>query len=162
MWCGNRVVEPPAGICMALRTTASTGITFRMDLPFKTAEKTSSKSEMSTEETASGGHAVSLSSSGAGEEQKALKEAETSSVQHVVKVLKAKNTPLCAACIEYTHYHPQLYFTYLQIIFKQLSVSQAIILGGLPPKWHPPPLEGQVIFSIAPDQNRSHLKSPFL
>ncbi len=68
---------------------ASTGITFRMDLPFKTAEKTSSKSEVSTEETASGGHAVSLSSSSAGEEQKALKEAETSSMQQVVKVLKA-------------------------------------------------------------------------
>uniref|UniRef100_A0A673M9L6 Translocase of outer mitochondrial membrane 20 n=1 Tax=Sinocyclocheilus rhinocerous TaxID=307959 RepID=A0A673M9L6_9TELE len=66
---------------------ASTGITFRMDLPYKT-EKTSSKSVVNAEETASGGNAVSLSTSSAGEEQKALKEPETSSTQHVVKVLK--------------------------------------------------------------------------
>ncbi|KAL0178669.1 hypothetical protein M9458_027563, partial [Cirrhinus mrigala] len=64
---------------------ASTGITFRMDLPFKTGEKTSSKSEVNAEETASGGNAVSLSTSSTGEEQKAVKEPETSSTPHVVK-----------------------------------------------------------------------------
>ncbi|XP_058650888.1 AT-rich interactive domain-containing protein 4B isoform X3 [Onychostoma macrolepis] len=73
----------------------STGINFRMDLPYKTAEKTSSKSEVNTEETASGGNAVSLSTPSAGEEQKALKEAETSSTQHVVKEENAESTAPC-------------------------------------------------------------------
>ncbi|XP_016396685.1 AT-rich interactive domain-containing protein 4B [Sinocyclocheilus rhinocerous] len=73
---------------------ASTGITFRMDLPYKT-EKTSSKSVVNAEETASGGNAVSLSTSSAGEEQKALKEPETSSTQHVVKEENAESTAPC-------------------------------------------------------------------
>ncbi|XP_042593509.1 AT-rich interactive domain-containing protein 4B-like isoform X2 [Cyprinus carpio] len=74
---------------------ASTGITFRMDLPYKTAEKTSSKSEVNTEETASGGNAVSLSTSSAGEEQKALKEPETFSTQHAAKEENAESTAPC-------------------------------------------------------------------
>lgn len=114
---------------------ASTGITFRMDLPYKTAEKTSSKSEVNAEETASGGNAVSLSTSSAGEEQKALKEPETFSTQHAAKVLKhrlrvcliwqTKHTSHAASVLKHwihNHYllHPQFYFTYFQIIFKQL------------------------------------------
>uniref|UniRef100_A0A671PLS6 Translocase of outer mitochondrial membrane 20 n=1 Tax=Sinocyclocheilus anshuiensis TaxID=1608454 RepID=A0A671PLS6_9TELE len=66
-----------------------------MDLPYKTAEKTSSKSDVNAEETASGGNAVSLSTSSAGEEQKALKEPETSSTQHVVKEENAESTAPC-------------------------------------------------------------------
>ncbi|XP_026079135.1 AT-rich interactive domain-containing protein 4B isoform X3 [Carassius auratus] len=74
---------------------ASTGITFRMDLPYKTAEKTSSKSEVNAEETAISGNVVSLSTSSAEEEEKALKEAETSSVQHVTKEEDAESTAPC-------------------------------------------------------------------
>ncbi|XP_052428197.1 AT-rich interactive domain-containing protein 4B isoform X1 [Carassius gibelio] len=74
---------------------ASTGITFRMDLPYKTAEKTSSKSEVNAEETAISGNAVSLSTSSAEEEEKALKEAETSSVQHVSKEEDAESIAPC-------------------------------------------------------------------
>ncbi|KAI2658130.1 AT-rich interactive domain-containing protein 4B [Labeo rohita] len=73
----------------------STGITFRMDLPFKTGEKASSKSEVNAEETASGANAVSLSTSSAAEEQKAVKEPETSSTPHVVKEESAESTAPC-------------------------------------------------------------------
>uniref|UniRef100_A0A671LF18 Translocase of outer mitochondrial membrane 20 n=1 Tax=Sinocyclocheilus anshuiensis TaxID=1608454 RepID=A0A671LF18_9TELE len=74
---------------------ASTRVTFRMDLPYKTGEKTSSKSEVSAEEAVSGGNAVSLSTSSAGEEQKALKEPETSSSPHVVEEENAESTAPC-------------------------------------------------------------------
>ncbi|XP_056088619.1 AT-rich interactive domain-containing protein 4B isoform X3 [Rhinichthys klamathensis goyatoka] len=67
----------------------STGITFRMDLPYKTGEKTSGKSEENTEETVSGGTSVSSSTE---EEQKALKEPETSNTQHVLKEEKTETT----------------------------------------------------------------------
>ncbi|XP_051773093.1 AT-rich interactive domain-containing protein 4B isoform X1 [Ctenopharyngodon idella] len=73
----------------------STGITFRMDLPYKTGEKTGSKSEVNTEETASGGNSVSLSTSSTEEEQKVLKEPEPSNTQHVVKEEKTETTAPC-------------------------------------------------------------------
>lgn len=70
----------------------STGISFRMDLPYKTGEKTSGKSEENTEETVSGGISVSLNTQ---EEQKALKEPETSNTQHVLKEEKTETTAPC-------------------------------------------------------------------
>ncbi|XP_067277034.1 AT-rich interactive domain-containing protein 4B isoform X1 [Pseudorasbora parva] len=69
----------------------STGITFRMDLPYKTGEK----SEVNPEETASGGNGVSLSTSSTEEELKALKEPESSNTQHVLKEEKTETTAPC-------------------------------------------------------------------
>ncbi|XP_057198926.1 AT-rich interactive domain-containing protein 4B isoform X3 [Triplophysa rosa] len=55
---------------------ASTGITFRMDLPYKTGEKT----DVKTEETAGASNSVS-----SGEELKVHKEPEASDTRHVLK-----------------------------------------------------------------------------
>ncbi|XP_039504621.1 AT-rich interactive domain-containing protein 4B-like isoform X2 [Pimephales promelas] len=70
----------------------STGITFRMDLPYKTGEKTSGKSEENAEETVGGGISVSSSTE---EEQKALNEPETSNTQHLLKEEKTETTAPC-------------------------------------------------------------------
>uniref|UniRef100_A0A8C1V9K2 AT-rich interactive domain-containing protein 4B n=1 Tax=Cyprinus carpio TaxID=7962 RepID=A0A8C1V9K2_CYPCA len=71
----------------------STGVVFRMDLPYKTGEKTSSKSEeVNAEETL---NTVSLSTSSAGEEQRALGEPETPNSPHVVKEEDAESTAPC-------------------------------------------------------------------
>nr|XP_055025279.1 AT-rich interactive domain-containing protein 4B isoform X2 [Misgurnus anguillicaudatus] len=70
----------------------STGITFRMDLPYKTGEKTSEKSEVKTEETASTSNSVSISTS---EELKAHKEPDISNTQHMLKEEKTDTTGLC-------------------------------------------------------------------
>ncbi|XP_073668904.1 AT-rich interactive domain-containing protein 4B isoform X2 [Paramisgurnus dabryanus] len=67
----------------------STGITFRMDLPYKTVEKTS---EVKTEETASTSNIVSISTS---EELKAHEEPDISNTQHVLKEEKTDTTGLC-------------------------------------------------------------------
>lgn len=92
-----------------------------MDLPYKTGEKTSSKSEeVNAEETL---NTVSLSTSSAGEEQRALGEPETPSSPHVVKVLEHHHLYsyypycICAACIQYTHclLHLAKYAVYLQL-----------------------------------------------
>ncbi|XP_030626432.1 AT-rich interactive domain-containing protein 4B isoform X2 [Chanos chanos] len=64
----------------------STGITFRMDLPLKAAEKQGPKMEGKTEGTAGGNsNSVTPSSVSTGEEQKVQKEGETSRTQSDVK-----------------------------------------------------------------------------
>lgn len=96
-----------------------------MDLPYKTAEKTSSKSEANTEETASGGHAVSLSTSSAGEEQKALKEPETFSTQHAAKVLKHR----LRVCLIWQTKHTSHAASVLQALNTQpLSTTSSVLL----------------------------------
>ncbi|XP_077073483.1 AT-rich interactive domain-containing protein 4B isoform X3 [Siphateles boraxobius] len=62
----------------------STGISFRMDLPYKTGEQTSGKSEENTEETASGGISVSLST-----------EEEQKEPEHVLQEEKRETTAPC-------------------------------------------------------------------
>ncbi|XP_052006850.1 AT-rich interactive domain-containing protein 4B-like isoform X1 [Xyrauchen texanus] len=77
----------------------STGITFRMDLPYKTGEKTGSKTEVNAEVTASGGDSISLSTA-ITEDQKPLKEPETSNTQHAVKEEKTEATAQCEGKVD--------------------------------------------------------------
>ncbi|XP_051945506.1 AT-rich interactive domain-containing protein 4B-like isoform X1 [Xyrauchen texanus] len=72
----------------------STGITFRMDLPYKTGEKTGSKSEVNAEGTASTSDCVALSTAST-DYQKPLKEPDTSGTQNAVKEEKTEATAQC-------------------------------------------------------------------
>ncbi|XP_005173090.2 AT-rich interactive domain-containing protein 4B isoform X2 [Danio rerio] len=70
----------------------STGISFRMDLPYKTGEKTSCKTEVKAEEVISTENTVSLNTP---EEHKSITESERSCTRHLLKEEKTETVTPC-------------------------------------------------------------------